>query len=313
MEFIDRFIQQLRVEEGKSQNTIEAYSRELVRFKGWLEDKEWAKVEADDIRRFLSELSDLGLGARSVFHNLAVLRSFYSFLLEEEIIEKDPSALVEFPKLEKHLPDALGREDVEKLIAAAGGDKVGDIRDQAIVELLYASGLRVSELVTMTLNQLDFDRGILVAHGKGNKNRAVPFGEKADDMLKKYFAQSRPLLDKSGKSPYLFLNRQGARLTRQAVFKMIKKNALKAGIRCDISPHTLRHSFATHMLENGMNLRMVQTLLGHTDIVATEIYTHLDRQRLRAEYDDKHPRSDGYAMKKPGLKAKGAAKNQEVE
>ena len=291
MEFIDRFIEHLRVERGFSENTLGSYSRELVRLESWMANKDWNDVKAEDLQRYLAAQSEVGLSPRTVFHNLAVFRSFYKFLLTEELVQHDPAEMVEFPKLPKRLPDVLSREEVARLIESAKEDSVQGIRDRSILELLYACGLRVSELTGLKLDPLHIEEGLLVALGKGKKERVVPMHDAARDWLKKYLAQSRPLLDKSGASPYVYLNRQGKKLSRQSVFKMIKKMAAKAGVRTSISPHIFRHSFATHLLEGGADLRIVQILLGHADISATQIYTHLDRQRLLKEYDEKHPRS----------------------
>jgi len=291
MRLIDRFIEHLRVERGMSSKTLESYSRELVRFKDWLGRKTWSQVKAQDIQRYLAALNQAGLSPRSIFHNLAVFRSFYRFLLEEDIVQNAPAELVEFPKLPKKLPGVLSIEEVAKIISAANDDSATGIRDRAILELLYACGLRVSELTELKLDQLHLEQGFLLAYGKGKKERVVPIGEPALIALKKYFAQSRPFLDKSGAARQIFLSRQARKLSRQSVFKMIKKMAIKAGVKTSISPHTFRHSFATHLLEGGADLRIVQVLLGHSDISATQIYTHLDRQRLLKEYDDKHPRS----------------------
>ncbi len=291
MDAIDRFLHWLQVERGFSGHTLESYSRELVRFKSFLEEKSWDKVLAEDIRRYLISLSELGLSPRSVFHNLAVIRSFYRFLLMEKMVEHNPSELVDFPKLAKTLPDVLSVEEVEKLINACDDKTTLGIRDRAILELLYGCGLRVSELVELKLDQLNLSAQYLIAYGKGKKERVVPIGDMAKKALERYLKQSRPFLDKSGTSPYVFVGRSGKKLTRQWVFKLVKKMALKAGIRTDISPHTLRHSFATHLLEGGADLRVVQVLLGHSDISATQIYTHLDKSRLWKEYRDKHPRA----------------------
>jgi len=265
--------------------------KQQKRSKEQVEEKEWSEVERRDIQRYLSELSQAGLGARSIFHNLAVLRSFYRFLLEEEILDRDPSELVEFPKLSRRLPEVLSKEEIEKMLKAVEDDSVSGIRDQAMLELLYACGLRVSELVGLKLDQIHFEAGYVNAYGKGKKERVVPIGEIALSVLRKYLRQSRPFYDRSRSSPYLFLNRQGKRLSRQSVFKLVKRTAVKAGVKTAISPHTFRHSFATHLLEGGANLRAVQLMLGHSDIATTEIYTHLDLKRLRREYDLKHPRS----------------------
>lgn len=291
MELIERFLEHLRVEEGMSENTIKSYFHELRRFREWLAGKEWSEVKRRDIQSYLSELIQAGLGARSIKHNLAVLRSFFRFMLEDELLQKDPSDLIEFPKLVKRLPQVLSKDEVEKMLKAAEDNSVRGIRDYAILEVLYACGLRVSELTGLRLDQIHLDAGYITAFGKGKKERLVPIGESAISAVRKYLKQSRPFLDKKRNSPYLFLNRDGKPLSRVSVFKLIKKTALKSGIKSKVSPHTLRHCFATHLLEGGANLRAVQLMLGHSDIGTTEIYTHLDRKRIQREYDLKHPRS----------------------
>jgi len=291
MDLIKRFLEHLRVEEGMSENTIKSYFHELRRFREWFAEKKWSEVKQRDIQNYLSELIQSGLGARSIKHNLAVLRSFFRFMLEEELLQKDPSELIEFPKLAKRLPRVLSKDEVEKMLKAAEDNSVRGIRDQAILEVLYACGLRVSELTGLRLDQIHLDAGYITAFGKGKKERLVPIGESAISAVRKYLKQSRPFFDRNRNSPYLFLSRDGKALSRVSIFKLIKKTALKAGIKSKVSPHTLRHCFATHLLEGGANLRAVQLMLGHSDIGTTEIYTHLDRKRIQREYDLRHPRS----------------------
>ena len=291
MDEIERFLEHLRVEQGMSEHTLESYSRELVRLRNFLGGKPWAKVSTEELRGYLSELLELGLSPRSVFHHLAVIRSFYRFLLLEEMVDSDPSEELEFPKLAKKLPQVLSEEEVKKLLETCEARSVRGIRDRAILELLYACGLRVSELVGLQLDQLHLQADYLVIYGKGKKERLVPIGEIAREWLERYLKESRPQLDPGGTSRYVFVRKGGKPLSRQSVFKLVKKTALKAGISREISPHTLRHSFATHLLEGGADLRVVQVLLGHSSITATQIYTHLDRQRLIKEYQLRHPRA----------------------
>ncbi len=291
MDAVARFWEHLRVEQGMSRNTLSSYQRELCRFQEWLPNKDWAAVKPDEIREYLAGLRREGIGARSAYHNLAVIRRFYRFLLEEELVDANPSELVEFPKLDEPLPEWLSRDDAKKMLNAVKDDTREGIRNRAILELLYGCGLRVSELTGLRLDHLHFELGYIVALGKGKKERAIPINDLAKAALQKYLHESRGFYDKSRSSLYLFLNRQGKRLSRQSVFNLVKRTALQAGFRGTISPHTFRHSFATHLLEGGANLRAVQLMLGHSDISTTEIYTHLDRVRLRKEYDEKHPRS----------------------
>ena len=274
-----------------SEHTLESYLRELIRLKNFLGDKPWERVSSEELREYLSSLLELGLSPRSVFHHLAVIRSFYRFLLLEEVVKSDPSEELEFPKLAKKLPQVLSQEEVKKLLNACEGKGVRGIRNRAILELLYACGLRVSELVGLQLDQLHLTAGYLVIYGKGKKERLVPVGEVAREWLERYLKEARPSLDPRGASRYVFVRKGGKPLSRQSIFKLVKKTAFKAGISREISPHTLRHSFATHLLEGGADLRVVQVLLGHSSISATQIYTHLDRQRLIREYQLRHPRA----------------------
>jgi len=289
---IERFLEHLRVEEGMSRNTISSYQRELKRFQKWLPNKNWAGLEPGEIPCFLSKLSRAGIGPRSIFHNLAVIRRFYRFLLEEGLVDANPSKFVDSPKFDKRLPECLSQDDAKKMLNAVKDDTRQGIRNRAILELLYGCGLRVSELTGLRLDHLHFELGYIVALSKSKKERAIPINDLAKAAVQKYLQEIRGSYGKSRSGPYLFLNRRGERLSRQSVFKLVKRTALKAGVGGTVSPHTFRHSFAAHLLEGGANLWAVQQMLGNSDnISTTEIHTHLDRQRLRREYDDKHPRS----------------------
>ncbi|PLX85958.1 MAG: site-specific tyrosine recombinase XerD [Desulfuromonas sp.] len=291
--YLDHFMNFLAVERGLARNTLDAYGRDLSRYIESL-DRQGVK-EADGISpamvlRFIAELKEAGLGARSRARALVALRTFHKFLLAEKLATINPTALVAAPKSVAPLPSTLSPRDVETLLASPQGKNLLDGRDRAMLEILYATGLRVSELVGLRLIDLQLDVGYLIAFGKRSKQRIVPLGEVAVAALCSYLGGARPRLDKTGGSPFVFLNRSGAGLTRQGFWKMIKRRARQAGITRNITPHTLRHSFATHLLENGADLRSVQAMLGHADISTTQIYTHVTRERLRQMHQQHHPR-----------------------
>lgn len=291
MEYIDEYLSHLLVERGLSTNSVEAYSHDLCRFFSWLGHEDPARVELGDLRAFMAALREQGLKPRSVTRAVSAIRGFYRYLLEEELIDHDPTELIDRPRLGRSLPDVLSRDEMEKLLLAPDAESAEGIRDRAMLELLYAAGLRVSELVGLSLNDLDLESGVVKVFGKGSKERLVPVGEVATVWLVKYLREVRPTMSKGDRDKSLFLSRRGKGLTRQAVWYRIKRHTLVSGIRGKVSPHTFRHSFATHLLEGGADLRAVQAMLGHADISTTQIYTHIDRQRLRAEYDRYHPRA----------------------
>ncbi len=290
---LDIFLNYLVVEKGLSANTLEAYGRDLSRYIGFLFK---SAVEQPDqvssalVLAFLGSLKKAGLSARSRTRTLVALRTFHRFLLAEGYATINPTGQIQAPRTLSGLPKTLSPEEVERLLAEPSGDSYLDRRDRAMFELLYATGLRVSELVGLKVSDLQLDVGYLTAFGKGSKQRIVPMGESALNELHNYLAQGRPLLDKGRGSSILFLNRSGNGLTRQGFWKIIKRRALQAGIRKNITPHTLRHCFATHLLDNGADLRAVQTMLGHADISTTQIYTHVTRERLKRLHAQIHPR-----------------------
>jgi integrase/recombinase XerD len=291
-QLLDHFLNYLTVERGLARNTLEAYGRDLARYLDFLDRAGAAQpdqVTAATVLRFLAHLKEQGLSARSRARSLVALRMFHKFLLAEKLATVNPTAQVEAPRGLSRLPQTLAPAEVERLLSAPTGEEPRDLRDRAMFELLYATGLRVSELVGLKLGDLQLDVGYLVAFGKGSKRRIVPMGEAAVAELRHYLALGRPFLDREA-SPYLFLNRAGQGLTRQGFWKIIKRRAREAGIGKNITPHTLRHSFATHLLENGADLRAVQTMLGHADIATTQIYTHVTRERLRQIHEKYHPR-----------------------
>jgi integrase/recombinase XerD len=289
---LDHFLNYLTVERGLSRNTLEAYGRDLARYLDHLERDGVShpdEIAAAQVLRFLGRLKEEGLCARSRARSLVALRVFHRFLLAEKLASGNPTAQVEAPRSLSRLPHTLSPEEVERLLGAPAGEEPRDLRDRAMLELLYATGLRVSELVGLKVADLQLDVGYLFAFGKGSKRRIVPMGEAAVLELRRYLGLGRPFLDREA-SPVLFLNRSGQGLTRQGFWKIIKRRAREAGIARNITPHTLRHSFATHLLENGADLRAVQTMLGHADIATTQIYTHVTRERLRQLHERYHPR-----------------------
>jgi integrase/recombinase XerD len=290
---LDQFLNYLVVEKGLSANTLEAYGRDLARYVGFVTDLGISRPEdisAASILEFLASLKKAGLSPRSRARTLVSLRTFHKFLLTEGLAAGNPAAQIAAPRSLASLPQTLAPEEVDRLLAVPQGAGELEIRDRAMLELLYATGLRVSELVGLKMSDLQLDAGYLTAFGKRSKQRIVPMGETAREALTFYLREGRQLLLKDSECSHVFLNRAGKGLTRQGFWKIIKKRALASGIRKNITPHTLRHSFATHLLENGADLRSVQTMLGHADISTTQIYTHVTRERLKKLHEQYHPR-----------------------
>jgi len=291
--YLDLFLSYMIVEKGLSRNTLEAYGRDLGRYLDFLESKnitESARITPLDVALFLSSLKDAGLGARSRARALSSVRMFHRFLEIENYAEGNPAALLDAPRIGEKLPTVLSFREVESLMAAADGNDPMNRRDRAMLELLYATGLRVSELVSLRARDVNLSAGFLLAYGKGRKERLVPIGETATAVIEDYVGTVRSRLDRKGDSEYLFLSRLGEPMTRQAFWNIVKKRAVQAGIGKRISPHSLRHSFATHLLENGADLRSVQIMLGHADLSTTQIYTHITRERLKRVHEKFHPR-----------------------
>jgi len=291
--YLDHYLNYLAVERGLANNTLDAYGRDLARYLDYLESQKVVALEnisAAIVLRFLSHLKNAGLSPRSRARALAALRTFHKFLVREKITKDNPTDQVVSPKSLTALPHTLAPLDVESLLSSPKGDSALAWRDRAMLEIIYATGLRVSELVSLKLSDLQMDVGYLTAFGKRSKQRIVPLGETAIAALQEYLQNGRPGLEKQKGSHFLFLNRSGEGLTRQGFWKIIKRRALEAGISQSITPHTMRHSFATHLLENGADLRSVQAMLGHADISTTQIYTHVTRERLRKMHAEHHPR-----------------------
>lgn len=292
-DYLDLFISYLAVEKGLSANTQEAYSRDLARYLDFLERlgrSVPASVTSADIAAFLGRLKEEGSGARSRARCLSAIRMFHKFLMIENYADVNPATIIEAPRTLHKLPDFLTTGEVDALLSACAGSSGENIRDLAMLELLYATGLRVSELVGLKLREVNLDSGYLLTLGKGNKERLVPIGESACQRVTAYLEGVRYRLDPDGQNKFLFLSRLGDAMSRQAFWNIIKKRAYQAGISKNISPHTLRHSFATHLLENGADLRSVQVMLGHADLSTTQIYTHVTRERLKRLHQQIHPR-----------------------
>ena len=293
-QYLDLFLNYLVVERGLSTNTLDAYGRDLSRYLDFLQREkidDIAAVSPPVILRFLAELKKNDLSARSRARALVSLRMLHKFLHAEGLADGNPADRVEAPRSIKALPHTLSPAEVERLLAAPKGEENLDYRDRAMLELLYATGLRVSELIGVKLSDLQLDVGYLVAFGKRSKQRIVPIGEVAIEALRSYLQLARPSLERDKGAAEVFLNRSGQGLTRQGFWKIIKRRSTQAGIVKNITPHTLRHSFATHLLDNGADLRSVQTMLGHADISTTQIYTHVTRERLKKMHGVHHPRS----------------------
>ncbi|MEA3417487.1 MAG: site-specific tyrosine recombinase XerD [Thermodesulfobacteriota bacterium] len=290
---VDQYINYLLVEKGLSDNTIESYSSDLAIYLEFLKKNRIKNISGADTAVILKHLIDLrssGLGAKSRTRHLIVLRGFYRFLTQEKIIKQDPSRIIDLPKGGMKLPDVLSVEEVKKLIDICDTKKPKGIRDAAMIELLYAAGLRVSELVNVKLQNVNMEACFVRVFGKGSKERIVPIGLYAKEKINYYIKSSRPLLLKNMVSQYLFVARAGKPMTRQGFWKQLKKYGQMAGIKKRLTPHSLRHSFATHLLEGGADLRAVQIMLGHVDISTTQIYTHVAKKRLKEIHEKYHPR-----------------------
>jgi len=293
-QLLDQFINQLRVERGLSTNTIVAYSHDLISFFDFLKQKGLSPVHIsqEDLSSFIAE-NNTRLSPRSMARCLVSIRMFYRFLVSEGNIESNPARLLGIPKMYQHLPDVLSRDEVDSLLKQPNINTALGKRDKAILEILYATGLRVTELIGLKMHNINLEVGSIRTIGKGSKERIIPMGSKAIDSLKDYLSNSRPSFlkkDLAKAGSYIFLNSRGGHITRQGLWKIIRKYAPMAGITKSVTPHTVRHSFATHLLEGGADLRSVQIMLGHADISTTQIYTHVARERLKEIHEKYHPR-----------------------
>jgi integrase/recombinase XerD len=290
---IEEFLTYLSAEKGLAKNTLESYKRDIEKFVNFLEERQtgtFKEVARKDIVDFMIALKKGGLSAPSISRNLVSVKLLFRFLTRERLIAEDVTSALDSPKLWKTLPDTLSEDEVLRILNAPDVKRPEGLRDRAILELLYASGLRVSELVGLKVSDVNLDIGFLRCLGKGSKERIVPIGSKAVKYVKDYLEKVRPRLRKELITTHLFLTRLGKGFTRQSIWTIIKEYTEQAGIKKIVTPHTLRHSFATHLLSHGAELRMVQEMLGHADISTTQIYTHVDKERLKSIHKQFHPR-----------------------
>lgn len=290
---IRRFKAYLALERSLAANTVEAYMRDVRLLFDFFDERhiDYRQARLGDFEDFLAILNDLGLQARSQARIVSGIKAFYKYLIYSNELEADPTELLQTPMLPRYLPEVLSVEEIERILAAIDLSKPEGQRNRAIVETLYGSGLRVSELVNLKLSDIDFEQHFMRVEGKGSKQRLVPLSEPAENAIKLWLYDRNLLTIKHGQENFAFLNRRGHQLTREMIFTIVRRLAAEAGVRKTISPHTFRHSFATHMLEGGANLRAIQAMLGHESILTTEIYTHMDMTFLRTEILDKHPRN----------------------
>jgi integrase/recombinase XerD len=290
---IAAYLHYVRAEKGLSTNTILAYRRDMVKFAEFLEPRGVSLVEATraDVVDFLSSLYGRGLDSRSVARHLVTVRNFYRFCLGDDLISEDPAANIESPKIYRTLPHFLSVDEVEKLLAQPDVDTPIGQRDKAMIELMYSTGLRVSELCGLRVSDIQANAGALRCIGKGNKERVVPVGRRALEAIGVYLREARPKLLRDKLSPYLFIGKLGGKIDRIQFWMLLKKYGTQAGLRESLNPHMLRHSFATHLLDRGADLRSVQLMLGHADISTTQIYTHVVEERLKQVYKAHHPRA----------------------
>ena len=293
-DFVEEFLDYLLVERGLSKNTISAYRTDLYKYADYLAQKKnkfhLSEVSRDDVRDYMMSQKEKGLSGNSISRNLVAIKVLHRFCLREKYLKEDITSVLDSPKLWKHLPEALSTSEVEAILKKPNVRNWMGLRDRAALELMYATGLRVSEIVNLNIENINLDVGFVRCVGKGSKERIVPIGRQSQAALESYMKKSRTKLARSQSMNSLFLSRLGKKISRQSFWKMIKKYASLAGIKKDIMPHTLRHSFATHLLEGGADLRVVQEMLGHADITTTQIYTHINKERLKSIHHKFHPR-----------------------
>ena len=294
-EILTKYLSFLLVERGVAQNTIESYGRDLRRFLLFLEQNQGINdlkiITPEVIVAFLTQIRDEGLSSNSMNRSLAALRGFYKYLLREKYIEENPLANIELAKVWMRLPETISKEEMKTILAIPGTQSMAAIRNTAMLEFLYATGIRVSELINLTMNSINWQVGFVIVMGKGSKERIVPIGKIAYDWTKRYIDEVRPGLMQKKITDVLFLNRFGRKFTRQGFWKIVVGYAKQAGLQKKVYPHTFRHSFASHLLEGGADLRTVQVMLGHSDISTTQIYTHVTREHLKEVHRKYHPRS----------------------
>lgn len=293
LNIIEKYLEYLTLERGSSDNTLDAYQRDLRSFAAFISRRgchDLADITAEQVIAYLSSRRRGGLAANSLNRELAALRGFYKFLLTEKIVDQSPLATIELAKTGLRLPDALSREEMDRILRQPGETTKSALRDRALLDLLYATGLRVTELITLTMTSINWQMGYLLTMGKGNKERVVPIGKTSYDSLHHYVQEVRPLFLKKRATEILFLNKSGGMFSRQGCWKLVKKYAAEAGLEDKVHPHTFRHSFASHLLSGGADLRSVQMMLGHADISTTQIYTHITRDGLKEIHRKYHPR-----------------------
>ena len=289
-ELIKQFVQSLLIEKNYSTNTLSTYQNNLTFFSLYIK-KDFVNINSDDIKKYIEYMKNNKKSDRSISNFLSSARSFYKYLIIEKIIKNNPLEFVEMPKLKKSLPSVLSIEEVNKLLNIKAYDKY-TYRNKAMIELMYATGLRISELVNLKLINIDFDMSLVRTIGKGNKERIIPINDVSNEIVRHYINHYRNEFIRKGNSDYIFLsNKNNTKMTRQNFFMILKKVAKEQNIKTEFSPHTLRHSFATHLLSNGADLRIIQELLGHSDISTTQIYTHVSNEKLKKDYKDYHPHS----------------------
>jgi len=297
---VQEFLDYLLVEKGYSNNTIVAYRNDLVQLVGYLvqerqmeEAPDWRKVDRDIIIGYILHLREREYASSTVARKIAALKSFFHFLFQTGFLADDPTATLDSPRVKKRLPRPVSPEDIERLLTTPEGESPKALRDRALLELLYATGMRVTELISLDLGSVDMDTGTVRCYGKGAKERLMPIHSRAVKALRLYLEKGRPGFLRDDEERALFLNPRGRRLTRQGLWLIVKQYAERAGLSELITPHTLRHSFATHMLNRGANLRNVQHLLGHASLATTQVYTHVSKEGVRKVYDAAHPRAKG--------------------
>jgi integrase/recombinase XerD len=293
LELVGQFLDYLSIERGLSRNTLKSYKQDLAKFVEYLGRKNTAKIKdvtKRDILKYLYFLKDKGLSPNSISRNLVVIKVFYRFLVAEKVLKENVTGVLESPRVFRGIPEVLNMHEVIAMLEAPDARSLLGTRDKAALELMYATGMRVSEIVDLMSKNLNLDMGFIRCTGKGGKERIIPVGKKARLALLKYLEKARPRLSRRSHDAHLFLSRLGKKISRQSLWKMFKKYARLAHIKKRITPHTLRHSFATHLLEKGADLRSVQELLGHADISTTQIYTHINKARLKGIHKKYHPR-----------------------
>ncbi len=282
------YLRYLLIDKNYSKNTIDSYNIDLEKFTQYFKNNDIKKITSDNLKEYIKYLNNQNLNEKSISRNISCLKSFYKYLVIEKIVKTNVADVLYMPKIQKSLPNILSPNEVDELLNINLKDSFS-YRNKAMLELMYSSGLRVSELVDLKLQNIDFSEDIVRIFGKGSKERIVPIGDYAKEYLEKYINEYRNTMFKNGINEYVFLNNHGNKMTRQGFFKIIKQLAKEKNINKDISPHTLRHSFASHMLKYGADLRTIQELLGHSDISTTQIYTHITNEELKHNYEEYHP------------------------